>query len=68
MVIKAVLALAGLAAAQQLRAFGYQVVVLEGQSRPGGRVYTKKLKVLVGKDANPTSMHPLFLGSRSDIP
>ncbi|XP_017432395.1 lysine-specific histone demethylase 1 homolog 2 [Vigna angularis] len=38
--------LAGLAAARQLLLFGYKVVVLEGRSRPGGRVYTQK----VGRD------------------
>lgn len=36
--------LAGLAAARQLRAFGFKVVVLEGHSRPGGRVYSRKLE------------------------
>ena len=36
---------AGLSAARQLRAKGMEVVVLEGHSRPGGRVYSKKLQV-----------------------
>ncbi|XP_071725879.1 lysine-specific histone demethylase 1 homolog 2 [Rutidosis leptorrhynchoides] len=35
--------LAGLAAARQLLAFGFKVVVLEGRNRPGGRVYTQKM-------------------------
>ncbi|XP_020214682.1 lysine-specific histone demethylase 1 homolog 2 [Cajanus cajan] len=35
--------LAGLAAARQLLSFGFKVVVLEGRSRPGGRVYTQKM-------------------------
>ncbi|KAK7405193.1 hypothetical protein VNO78_06392 [Psophocarpus tetragonolobus] len=35
--------LAGLAAARQLLSFGYKVVVLEGRTRPGGRVYTQKV-------------------------
>ncbi|GLU23436.1 hypothetical protein SLE2022_394380 [Rubroshorea leprosula] len=35
--------LAGLAAARQLLAFGFRVVVLEGRTRPGGRVYTQKM-------------------------
>ncbi|KAK7262722.1 hypothetical protein RJT34_30302 [Clitoria ternatea] len=35
--------LAGLAAARQLMSFGYKVVVLEGRTRPGGRVYTQKM-------------------------
>ncbi|KAL4202022.1 hypothetical protein AMTRI_Chr02g218900 [Amborella trichopoda] len=35
--------LAGLAAARQLLAFGFKVLVLEGRRRPGGRVYTKKM-------------------------
>ncbi|KAG8083084.1 hypothetical protein GUJ93_ZPchr0014g47174 [Zizania palustris] len=36
--------LAGLAAARQLLAFGFKVVVLEGRKRCGGRVYTKKME------------------------
>jgi lysine-specific histone demethylase 1 len=36
--------LAGVAAARQLMAFGYRVVVVEGRQRPGGRVYTKKME------------------------
>ncbi|KAL5736223.1 hypothetical protein ACOSQ2_031011 [Xanthoceras sorbifolium] len=35
--------LAGLAAARQLLSFGFRVVILEGRSRPGGRVYTQKM-------------------------
>ncbi|KAH9619559.1 hypothetical protein KSS87_012501 [Heliosperma pusillum] len=35
--------LAGLAAARQLLSFGFKVIVLEGRSRPGGRVYTQKM-------------------------
>ncbi|KAK4480356.1 hypothetical protein RD792_013427 [Penstemon davidsonii] len=41
--------LAGLAAARQLMAFGFKVVVLEGRKRAGGRVYTKKLEAMGGK-------------------
>lgn len=40
-----VLSCAGLAAARQLRAFGHMVIILEGNARPGGRVYTKRLEV-----------------------
>lgn len=36
--------LAGLAAARQLLAFGFKVIVLEGRKRAGGRVYTKKME------------------------
>jgi hypothetical protein len=36
--------LAGLAAARQLVAFGFKVIVLEGRKRCGGRVYTKKME------------------------
>lgn len=35
--------LAGLAAARQLLSFGFKVIVLEGRTRPGGRVYTQKM-------------------------
>lgn len=35
--------LAGLAAARQLLSFGFNVVILEGRSRAGGRVYTQKM-------------------------
>lgn len=38
---------AGLAAARQLRAAGYKVVVVEGRQRPGGRVWTERLEVRV---------------------
>ncbi|XP_019450504.1 PREDICTED: lysine-specific histone demethylase 1 homolog 2-like isoform X2 [Lupinus angustifolius] len=44
--------LAGLAAARQLMSFGYKVAVLEGNDRPGGRVYTKK----VGSEGNVASV------------
>ncbi|CAN6235912.1 unnamed protein product [Urochloa humidicola] len=36
--------LAGLAAARQLVAFGFKVIILEGRKRCGGRVYTKKME------------------------
>jgi Flavin containing amine oxidoreductase len=36
---------AGLAAARQLRASGHRVIILEGNGRAGGRVYTKRLEV-----------------------
>ncbi|XP_009117559.1 lysine-specific histone demethylase 1 homolog 2 [Brassica rapa] len=58
--------LAGLAAARQLLSFGFKVVVLEGRSRPGGRVYTQRMggkerfaavelggSVITGLHANP---------------
>ncbi|KAG2317877.1 hypothetical protein Bca52824_020999 [Brassica carinata] len=55
--------LAGLSAARQLLSFGFRVVVLEGRSRPGGRVYTQKMggkaavelggSVITGLHANP---------------
>ncbi|WOG92014.1 hypothetical protein DCAR_0311270 [Daucus carota subsp. sativus] len=35
--------LAGLSAARQLLSFGFKVVVLEGRTRPGGRVYSQKM-------------------------
>lgn len=35
--------LAGLSAARQLMSFGFKVIVLEGRSRAGGRVYTQKM-------------------------
>lgn len=38
-------AMPGLAAARQLRASGHKVIILEGNSRAGGRVYTKRLEV-----------------------
>ena len=37
--------LTGLAAARQLDALGYRVIIVEGHGRPGGRVYTKQLQV-----------------------
>ncbi|OMO85492.1 Amine oxidase [Corchorus olitorius] len=36
--------LAGLVAARQLVSMGFKVVVLEGRTRPGGRVKTRKMK------------------------
>jgi lysine-specific histone demethylase 1 len=42
---------AGLAAARQLRAAGYRVVVVEGRDRPGGRVWTERLEVCDGRSA-----------------
>ncbi|KAL3503265.1 hypothetical protein ACH5RR_037714 [Cinchona calisaya] len=58
--------LAGLSAARQLMSFGFKVIVLEGRSRPGGRVYTQKMgkegayaavdlggSVITGLHANP---------------
>ncbi|XP_073010011.1 lysine-specific histone demethylase 1 homolog 1-like [Typha latifolia] len=36
--------LAGLAAARHLISLGFKVVVLEGRRRPGGRVFTKKMR------------------------
>ncbi|KAK6134514.1 hypothetical protein DH2020_031748 [Rehmannia glutinosa] len=41
--IRETVSLAGLAAARQLRSFGFKVFVLEGRNRPGGRVYTEKM-------------------------
>ena len=43
--------LAGLAAARQLSAFGYKVVVLEAQARPGGRVHSVRLEVCVSLES-----------------
>ncbi|KAK1391712.1 SWIRM domain-containing protein [Heracleum sosnowskyi] len=43
--------LAGLAAARQLLSFGFKVVVLEGRTRPGGRVYSQKMN---SKDSGAT--------------
>ena len=40
--------LAGCAAASQLQRWGYNVIVLEGRNRPGGRVYTARLEVRTG--------------------
>ncbi|KAL0034074.1 hypothetical protein WJX79_007286 [Trebouxia sp. C0005] len=61
--------MAGLAAARQLNASGYKVVIVEGHGRPGGRVYTKQLKsgdvsavadlggsILTGIDGNPLAV------------
>uniref|UniRef100_A0A0D6QZQ4 SWIRM domain-containing protein n=1 Tax=Araucaria cunninghamii TaxID=56994 RepID=A0A0D6QZQ4_ARACU len=36
--------LAGLAAARQLLALGFKVVVVEGRRRPGGRVFTRRME------------------------
>lgn len=59
----------GLAAAQQLRGFGYKVVVLEARNRPGGRVCSAKLEgpgtaavgdmgasIITGLDGNPITI------------
>ena len=40
---------AGLAAARQLQTNGFQVLVLEGHDRAGGRVYTKRMQVRLVK-------------------
>lgn len=40
--------LAGLAAARQLIFLGFKVLILEGRSRPGGRVRTRKMKRMDG--------------------
>ncbi|EIE24819.1 hypothetical protein COCSUDRAFT_36098 [Coccomyxa subellipsoidea C-169] len=69
--------LAGLSAARQLRIFGFQVVVLEGHGRPGGRVYTKRLEadghaavadlggsIITGIDGNPLAV----LAAQRNIP
>lgn len=68
--------LAGLTAARQLRSMGFKVVVLEGRSRPGGRVRTKKMcgdggvvgaadlggSVLTGINGNPLGVLARQLG------
>ena len=54
--------LAGCAAASQLQRWGYNVVVLEGRTRPGGRVYTARLEVRMGQSL-PTRILKLFLHS-----
>ena len=51
----------GLAAARQLDAFGYKVIIIEGHGRPGGRVYTKQLKVQLFCHACKPIMHHCFL-------
>ncbi|BDA49228.1 Lysine-specific histone demethylase 1 homolog 1 [Coccomyxa sp. Obi] len=69
--------LAGLSAARQLRGFGFQVVVIEGHGRPGGRVYTKRLEaeghsavadlggsIITGIDGNPLAV----LAAQLNIP
>ncbi|KAK9868387.1 hypothetical protein WJX84_004093 [Apatococcus fuscideae] len=61
--------LAGLAAARQLQTNGFQVLVLEGHDRAGGRVYTKRMQahgrvavadlgasVITGIDGNPLAV------------
>ncbi|KAL6769683.1 hypothetical protein ACKKBG_A31975 [Auxenochlorella protothecoides x Auxenochlorella symbiontica] len=67
---------AGLAAARQLRTFGYRVVVLEGRNRPGGRVHTLRLEgpggvaavgelgasIITGVDGNPAAIIATQLG------
>jgi [histone H3]-N6,N6-dimethyl-L-lysine4 FAD-dependent demethylase len=65
--------LAGLAAARQLLRFGLRVLVLEGRTRPGGRVYTTRLggdkaavelggSVITGIHANPLGVLARQLG------
>ncbi|KAL5232294.1 hypothetical protein ABZP36_031070 [Zizania latifolia] len=65
--------LAGLAAARQLLRFGLRVLVLEGRSRPGGRVFTSSLgegkaavelggSVITGIHANPLGVLARQLG------
>ncbi|KAL0056420.1 hypothetical protein WJX82_011141 [Trebouxia sp. C0006] len=61
--------MAGLAAARQLDAFGYKVIIVDGHGQPGGWVYTKQLKsgdvsavadlggsTLTGIDGNPLAV------------
>lgn len=63
--------MAGLAAVRQLRAFGHPVIVVEGNRRPGGRVYTKKIEgavgdlggsIITGIDGNPLAVIARQLG------
>ncbi|CAN1127565.1 Lysine-specific histone demethylase 1 homolog 1 [Linum perenne] len=67
---------AGLVAARQLRTMGFKVLILEGRSRPGGRVKTMRLKggdgveaaadvggsVLTGINGNPLGVLARQLG------
>ncbi|KAL6764103.1 flavin-containing amine oxidoreductase-domain containing protein [Haematococcus lacustris] len=67
--------LAGAAAARQLCRWGYRVVVLEGRSRPGGRVWTLRMEeeglagmadlggaIITGIDGNPLAVLARQLG------
>ena len=53
---------AGLSCARQLRAKGFEVVVLEGNARPGGRVHSLKLQVQL------TLPKLALLGTRAALP
>ena len=58
---------AGLAAGQLLKRKGHNVLILEGHSRPGGRVYTKKLKVSSSSAANKVPIFSTFIMMQAHV-